>query len=42
VKALQSLRSLEQFAHKRGKQVDDVIERKEPKTPAIVQPAAQG
>jgi small subunit ribosomal protein S5 len=43
VKALQSLRSLEQVAHKRGKQVDDVIERKELKKPSTVaQPAAQG
>jgi small subunit ribosomal protein S5 len=40
VKALRSLRSLEQVAHKRGKQTEDVIEHKEPRR--VVQPAAQG
>ena len=37
VKALKSLRNVEQFAAKRGRQVDDIIERKSaaaPHTPA--------
>jgi small subunit ribosomal protein S5 len=44
IAALKSLRSVEQFASKRGKQVDEIIERKEPKAPkttAGAQPAAQ-
>ncbi len=45
VQALKSLRSVEQFAHKRGKQVDDIIERKAVKAPpqaaAPAVPAAQ-
>ncbi len=39
ISALKSLRSLEQFAHKRGKQTEDVIERKASLPP---QAAAQG
>src|SRR5580700_261056 len=34
VKALKSLRNVEQFAAKRGRQVDDIIERKAAKAPA--------
>jgi len=41
VGALKKLRSLEQVAHKRGRQTDDLIERKpEPVSPAPAQPVA--
>jgi small subunit ribosomal protein S5 len=39
VKALKSLRNVEQFAAKRGRQVDDIIERKAAKAPAAASPA---
>ncbi len=42
IAALKSLRSLEQVAGKRGKQVDEIIERKPVKTPATPQQAVQG
>jgi small subunit ribosomal protein S5 len=42
IAALKSLRSLEQVAQKRGKQTDDLIDRKVEKAATALQPAAQG
>ena len=42
IAALKSLRSLEQVAGKRGKQVDDIIERKPAPAASLAHPAPQG
>ncbi|MGH7270903.1 MAG: 30S ribosomal protein S5 [Polyangiaceae bacterium] len=42
IEALKSLRSVEQFAQKRGKEVDDIIERKVPAKAPVAASAVQG